>query len=129
MVDASGGKYLSFYTSDSVESCGATGEAIRLALADAIRSAGADVDLVRIPHEPDWVFYGVRMESKFTVVLVVTGRSPCSWFIALEGAAPELQPAPSVREWAHPIFESVIDSRTDTSCLQWHASHHTLKDI
>jgi len=119
MIDASTALYLSFTTSGRDDA-----DAIRLKLASALESAGAEIDTNIHRYEVDWLFYGVRDGSRFTVVLVEI--APKRWFIFLEGAKPEDQPAPSVRAWAHTIIESTLRSRKGTGAFHWHDSHLTL---
>ena len=128
MVDASNSLYLSFTTDDrdDPKSWSETGEAIRLQLAAAFKSAGAEIDTKMHPHESDWLFYGVRNGMRFTVVLVVIKFAPCTWFTSIEGSHPEEKPDPTIRAWAQPIIESTLRLRTGTANFTWHDTHLTL---
>ena len=128
MADASNSLYLSFTTDDrdDPKSWSETGEAIRLQLAAAFKSARAEIDTKMHPHESDWLFYGVRNGMRFTVVLVVIKFAPCTWFTSIEGSHPEEKPDPTIRAWAQPIIESTLRLRTGTATFTWHDTHLTL---
>ena len=119
MVDASIALYLSFVTAERDDA-----DSIRLQIAAALESEGAEIDTNIHRYEVDWLFYGIRNGSHFTLVLVEI--APKRWFTSLEGATPEEQPSPDVRAWVQPIVESALRSRDGTGEFQWHESHLTL---
>lgn len=67
-------------------------------------------------HEVNWLFYGVRNDFRFTVVLVE--NAPHVWFTFLEGSNAEERPDPSIRAWALSIIETPLLSHDDTDNLR-----------
>ena len=128
MADSSNGIFVSFTTKDphGPDSWNVTGESIRLDLANALESAGAEIDRQMHRLEPDWLFRGVRNGIDFTVVLTVVGFAPWTWFISMEGKSPEQKSDTTTQAWALPILESRLRSRSDTADLCWHETQLTL---
>ena len=91
-----------------------------------MESAGAKIDREMHPLESDWLFSGLHDDKKFTVVLVVIKFSPCTWFVAMEGATPTEEPDRNIRLWAQPILEKAVRRNKHARNLCWHDTHLTL---
>lgn len=128
MAENTKARFLSFTTNDCTDAAGwlTAAESLRQTLIVALLTAGADLHLTPSPDDPDWSVRGVHKTTPFTVVLVLSQVKPCSWFIAIEGATPTADAAPTIREWAHPILESALRHHPDTAHFRWHTSHKTL---
>ena len=126
MVDATTAHYLSFTTRrhGDGQSWNCDADSIRLQLAAALESAGAEIDTEMHRLEVDWLFYGVRDGIRFTVVLAEI--SPHLWFTFFEGSTSEERPDPAVRAWAFPIIETTLRTRDGAGNFHWHDSHLTL---
>ena len=98
-------------------------DSIRLQIAAAIQSAGAEIDTKTPVEEGDRVFYGLRDGVPFTVVIA---EMPNHCLVSMEGSTAEEKVNPIVRAWAQPIIEAAVRSCDETDNVRWHDSSQML---
>ena len=100
-------------------------DSIRLKIATAIQSAGAEIDLKTPIGEGDRVFYGLLDGVLFTVAIA---EMPNYCIVSMEGSRAEETVDPTISTWAYPIIESTVRACDGTSNIRWHESNQALRE-